>query len=481
MLRETLLPNCDQTYSAFIEDLDARGLLDETLVVTMGEMGRTPKINKDGGRDHWTYCYSVLLAGAGIRGGTIHGASDEQAALHQRQARSYPRHLRDEFTICWVIDPEMTVLDRANRPIAIAHGGRARGRDPGLSSRIGKLSPAAQLSVLARRRPVTSAGATGDSVLAQMRIARENAHLCGRLRTGALRYEGVTCGRFAARQRFFAREGTRPMERTPLSVAPAHTSEAALTPRRNWLLVVALVLGVAAAGAEFYVCVARYNNDFLWHRIQGQTFLNRTLYEQSGLHYLPARAMIDSVTAWLPYRVDRALWLAAACAGLVWCTRFWSRLGRPTAATSWVPAAVVLALMGGYLHRDFAECGLQLALLIILTAAFAALLAGKQWLSGLSLGLAVVYKVTPILFLPYLIWKRQWRAAGWMVASIALWCALPAVHLGWQKNTELHGKWYQNTMHLLTLDDPSENGVELPNRQTTRCVVPRAFSARLSG
>src|SRR5207253_8292492 len=65
-----------QTYSALMEDLDGRGLLDETLVVLMGEMGRTPKINKDGGRDHWTYCYSVLLAGAGVRGGSVCGASD---------------------------------------------------------------------------------------------------------------------------------------------------------------------------------------------------------------------------------------------------------------------------------------------------------------------------------------------------------------------------------------------------------------------
>ncbi len=124
MLRETLLPSFDQTYSAFIEDLDARGLLDETLVVTMGEMGRTPKINADGGRDHWTYCYSVLLAGAGIRGGTIHGASDEQAAF----IKDKPVHIRD---ICATIyhllgiDPEMPVYDRANRPVAVAQGGHA--------------------------------------------------------------------------------------------------------------------------------------------------------------------------------------------------------------------------------------------------------------------------------------------------------------------------------------------------------------------
>jgi uncharacterized protein (DUF1501 family) len=122
MLKETLLPNFDQTYSAFIEDLDARGLLDETLVVTMGEMGRTPKINANGGRDHWTYCYSVLLAGAGIRGGTIHGASDDQAAFIQDK----PVHIRD---ICATIyhllgiDPEMPVYDRASRPVAVAHGG----------------------------------------------------------------------------------------------------------------------------------------------------------------------------------------------------------------------------------------------------------------------------------------------------------------------------------------------------------------------
>ncbi len=120
---KTMLPDFDQTYSAFIEDLDRRGLLDETLVVTMGEMGRTPKINAKGGRDHWTYCYSVVLAGAGIRGGTVFGASDRQAAY----IKDNPVHIRD---ICATIyhllgiDPDMLVHDRAGRPIAVAHGGR---------------------------------------------------------------------------------------------------------------------------------------------------------------------------------------------------------------------------------------------------------------------------------------------------------------------------------------------------------------------
>ena len=78
------LPRCDQAVSALLEDLSDRGLLDETLVVLIGEFGRTPRISKGGtgvnGRDHWPNCYSAMLAGAGIRGGAVYGASDRTAA-----------------------------------------------------------------------------------------------------------------------------------------------------------------------------------------------------------------------------------------------------------------------------------------------------------------------------------------------------------------------------------------------------------------
>ncbi|TWU14720.1 hypothetical protein CA54_35890 [Symmachiella macrocystis] len=81
MLKEKYcLPPLDLAYSALLDDLDQRGLLDETLVVALGEFGRTPKINKDMGRDHWGACQSVLLAGGGIRGGQIYGETDKQAA-----------------------------------------------------------------------------------------------------------------------------------------------------------------------------------------------------------------------------------------------------------------------------------------------------------------------------------------------------------------------------------------------------------------
>jgi hypothetical protein len=77
-----VLPRFDQALSALLEDLGDRGLLDQTLVVVVGEFGRTPKIstNPYPGRDHWPACYSALLAGAGVRGGLVHGASDKIGA-----------------------------------------------------------------------------------------------------------------------------------------------------------------------------------------------------------------------------------------------------------------------------------------------------------------------------------------------------------------------------------------------------------------
>jgi hypothetical protein len=79
-LENVVLPPFDLALTALLEDLDSRGLLDETLVTCWGEFGRTPKINRHGGRDHWGFCQSALLAGAGVRGGLIHGSSDGSAA-----------------------------------------------------------------------------------------------------------------------------------------------------------------------------------------------------------------------------------------------------------------------------------------------------------------------------------------------------------------------------------------------------------------
>ena len=119
--RDHLLPAADQGFSALIEDLDARGLLDSTLVVALGEFGRTPRINKEGGRDHWPDCYSAVLAGGGVKGGHIHGASDRIGAFPAADPLT-PADLA--ATIFWRfgIDPATEIHDPSGRPYKIAEG-----------------------------------------------------------------------------------------------------------------------------------------------------------------------------------------------------------------------------------------------------------------------------------------------------------------------------------------------------------------------
>ncbi len=123
ILKNNKLPGFDQTYSALMEDLEARGLLDETLVVVTSEMGRTPRVNGNAGRDHWTNCYGSLLAGAGVRGGTVYGASDSQAA-YVKDKPVRPADLNATIYRCLGIDPETRVPDHAGRPVEVGQGGQ---------------------------------------------------------------------------------------------------------------------------------------------------------------------------------------------------------------------------------------------------------------------------------------------------------------------------------------------------------------------
>ncbi len=124
IMKDWNLPQFDQMLSALMGDLDARGLLDETLILVTSEMGRTPTINANGGRDHWTYCYSNLLAGAGVKGGSICGASDAHAAyVKDRPVR--PADVCATVYSCLGVDPDLMVPDRAGRPHGISQGGEA--------------------------------------------------------------------------------------------------------------------------------------------------------------------------------------------------------------------------------------------------------------------------------------------------------------------------------------------------------------------
>ncbi len=112
------LPITDQTLPTLLDDLEERGLLEETLVVWMGEFGRTPVINKNLSRDHWPQCYTSLLAGGGVKGGHVYGTSDSQA-MYPAEDPVQPEDLAATMYYLLGIDPSTEIRDHNNRPLVI--------------------------------------------------------------------------------------------------------------------------------------------------------------------------------------------------------------------------------------------------------------------------------------------------------------------------------------------------------------------------
>jgi hypothetical protein len=126
-LKTRLMPPADRGFSALLDDLEARGLLDETLVVWVGEFGRRPHITAaNAGREHWPHCYSAVMAGAGIRGGAVHGASDRWAAYPARDPVS-PDDIGATIFHSLGIDPATEIRDPLGRPIRINDGSTLTG------------------------------------------------------------------------------------------------------------------------------------------------------------------------------------------------------------------------------------------------------------------------------------------------------------------------------------------------------------------
>jgi hypothetical protein len=121
-LKNDLMPPADRAFAALLDDLAARGLLDETLVVWVGEFGRNPKITAgNAGREHWPRCYSAALAGGGIGGGQVYGASDRWAAYPARDPVS-PDDLGATILHALGIDPARELTDPVGRPLRINTG-----------------------------------------------------------------------------------------------------------------------------------------------------------------------------------------------------------------------------------------------------------------------------------------------------------------------------------------------------------------------
>jgi uncharacterized protein (DUF1501 family) len=121
-LKNRLVPPMEQGFAALLDDLSERGLLDSTLVIWLGDFGRTPSINATGGRDHWPHCYSVVLAGGGVRGGQVVGESDRRGAYPVTQPISPADLHATVFTLLGYDPHSVTYQSPEGRPFPLSEG-----------------------------------------------------------------------------------------------------------------------------------------------------------------------------------------------------------------------------------------------------------------------------------------------------------------------------------------------------------------------
>ncbi len=146
-VEDVLCPTFDVGFTALIEDLNQRGLLDETLVVAIGEFGRTPKINANGGRDHWGPVFSCALAGAGISGGQVYGKSDSQGG-YPIEDRVQPGDLTGTIFHLLGIDYQSTFADREGREHRLTEGKplfKLLGTEPATDKRVASTGDVARV------------------------------------------------------------------------------------------------------------------------------------------------------------------------------------------------------------------------------------------------------------------------------------------------------------------------------------------------
>jgi hypothetical protein len=120
-LKTVLAPPADRAFAALLADLAQRGMLGETLVMSIAEFGRTPRMNGRAGRDHWGHVFAAALAGGGIKGGQVYGSSDRQGA-EPRDGKVTPQDLTATALHCLGLDPHAELRDALNRPVPATRG-----------------------------------------------------------------------------------------------------------------------------------------------------------------------------------------------------------------------------------------------------------------------------------------------------------------------------------------------------------------------
>lgn len=226
--------------------------------------------------------------------------------------------------------------------------------------------------------------------------------------------------------------------------------------------------------ASFINGVILKHNDFQNHYDLGAMFLQGRPYlmpdnTPSCAHYPVGRLMINASLAIFPYRIARGVFWTISIIALVLSLKMWHQMAQKRRAVSetkaFAAAVLSLGILLRWVVRDFDDCGLQILLLFVLTAAGWAILRHKSILGGFLLALAATYKSIPVLFFPFLLYKRKWREAIWMVLFIGMLnFLLPMIFLGRQQTLDANGVFFAKAIEIAgaTRDDPTANGVESP-------------------
>ncbi|MGF1581535.1 MAG: glycosyltransferase family 87 protein [Gemmataceae bacterium] len=208
--------------------------------------------------------------------------------------------------------------------------------------------------------------------------------------------------------------------------------------------------------------------DFMCHRGVGQAFLAGNPYECGQDIYPVARTMMITVFAFGSLYFARTLSYVLAIIALLVCFFCWKSIAngekKVSSKISQVAALFTVVLSCAFLIRDLDECGLQLFTLFFLSAGGYSLYHGKKLWSGFWLATAAMWKVTPIVFLPFLLWKREWKAAGWMGGFLLAWCVAPMPFVGVEMTVKCHQQWLARSIKIASAKQayPSQLELEAP-------------------
>lgn len=238
------------------------------------------------------------------------------------------------------------------------------------------------------------------------------------------------------------------------------------------LLLALLLLANAVLSLFFKV------TDFEWHLQKGHDFWTLRPYPDKAITYLLPRFLLDGLVAWMEPRWARAVVYPLAVALLAWsaltCRRLAAQPGDPP-WLFWPPLLLALLVIHPYLARDLNDCGPQIVTLACLLGAYLALRGRRPWLAGLLLATAIVWKVTPALFLGYLLLKRQWSALAATLLFTGLWLLLPALVLGLDQTLAVYRQWGGQLVWMLGQADLTVSHIEPPrhHNQGLRLLVAR--------